>query len=309
MNFRNLKGLIAASFTPMHKDGSINPNPIEEYAAFLKNNKINGVFITGTTGEGISMTIDERKKIVEEWVKTATDDFKIIVHVGSPSLEACKRLAEHAKENGAYAIALMGPNFFKPATVDVLVEFISEVAGLVPDLPVYYYHMPSMSGVYLSIPELLTKVSVKIPNFVGVKFTHHDLMEFNQCLMVENGKFNILHGYDETLLCGLSLGAEACIGSTYNYFSPVYHKLWEAFNNGDLEEARKMQQLSVKLVAILNKYEGGVVCGKAIMNLIGINCGPCRLPIRNLSPSEIDQLRIDLEQINFFSLSKHLAIH
>lgn len=308
MNFDKLQGIIVAPFTPMHKDGSINHNPIEEYAGFLKSNKINGAFINGTTGEGISMTTDERKKIAEEWVKTATDDFKIIVHVGGPSLETCKILAKHAKEIGAYAIALMGPNFFKPATVDILIEFMSEVAKLVPDLPVYYYHMPSMSGVYLSMPELLTKVSVKIPNFAGVKFTHNDLMEFNQCLMIKNGneKFNILHGYDETLLCGLALGAKAAVGSTYNYFSPVYHKLWESFNNGDLEEASKMQQLSVKLVAILNKYGGGVVCGKAIMNLMGMNCGLCRLPLGNLSSSEINQLRKDLEQINFFKISEYL---
>ena len=200
----------------------------------------------------------------------------------------------------------MGPNFFKPATVDILIEFISEVAKLVPDLPVYYYNMPSISGVYLSMPELLSKVSAKIPNFAGIKFTHHDLMEFNQCLMVEDGDFNILHGSDETLLCGLVLGAKAAVGSTYNYFSPVYHKLWEAFNNGDLEKARKMQQLSVKLVVILDKYGGGVVCGKAIMNLLGVNCGPCRLPLGNLSSSEIDQLRKDLEQINFFEISEYL---
>jgi len=306
MNFTKLQGIIAAPFTPMHKDGSINSNPIEEYAVFLKSNKISGAFINGTTGEGISLTIDERKKIAEEWVKTATDDFRIIVHVGGPSLEACKRLTKHAKENGAHAIALMGPNFFKPATVDLLIEFISEVAGLVPDLPFFYYHIPSMSEVYLPIPELLSKVSVKIPNFAGIKFSHYDLMEFNQCLLIENGKFNMLYGYDETLLCGLVLGAEAAVGSTYNYFSPVYHKLWEAFNNGDLEKARKMQQLSVKLAVILDKYGGGVVCGKAIMNLLGVNCGPCRLPLGNLSSSEIDQLRKDLEQINFFEISEYL---
>jgi len=200
----------------------------------------------------------------------------------------------------------MGPNFFKPATVDLLIEFISEVAGLVPDLPFFYYHIPSMSEVYLPIPELLSKVSVKIPNFAGIKFSHYDLMEFNQCLLIENGKFNMLYGYDETLLCGLVLGAEAAVGSTYNYFSPVYHKLWEAFNNGDLEKARKMQQLSVKLAVILDKYGGGVVCGKAIMNLLGVNCGPCRLPLGNLSSSEIDQLRKDLEQINFFEISEYL---
>ncbi|MCK4677391.1 MAG: dihydrodipicolinate synthase family protein [Bacteroidales bacterium] len=121
--------------------------------------------------------------------------------------------------------------------------------------------------------------------------------------MIENGneKFNMLYGCDETLLCGLVLGAKAAVGSTYNYFSPVYHKLWEAFNNGDLEEARNMKRLSVKIVALVKKYGGAVVCGKSIMNLLGMNLGPCRLPIRNLDSSEIDQLKKDLEEMHFFN--------
>ena len=66
MNFKKLQGIIADPFAPMHLDGSINPNIIEEYAVFFKNNNICGAFINGTTGEGISMTTDERKKIAEE---------------------------------------------------------------------------------------------------------------------------------------------------------------------------------------------------------------------------------------------------
>jgi N-acetylneuraminate lyase len=247
------------------------------------------------------MTTSERKRIAEEWMNHVAGDFKIIIHIGGPSIESCKELAVHAGEIGAFGIGIIGPNFFRPPTVEILVEFISEIAATVPDLPVYYYHMPAMSGVYLPMQEFLQQASVEIPNLAGLKFTHLDLMELNQCMMVENGKYDLFWGSDETLLGALSLGVNAAVGSTYNLMPSVYLKLMECFREGNLEKARDLQRLSVNLVAILRKYGGGVVCGKSIMNLMGMNLGPCRLPIRNLSSSQIDQLKKDLEGIRFFN--------
>lgn len=302
MRYAKLNGFIAAPFTCFSDDKSINLGPIKTYADFLKKNKASGAFILGTTGESMSITTVERKKVAEEWMKNATQDFKVIVHVGTSGLSASQELATHAQEIGAYAVGCIAPNFFKPATVDDLVAYVAEIAAACPKLPFYYYHIPSMSGVYLSMPEFLEKASRAIPNLAGIKFTHHDLMEFNQCLMAKNGEYDLLHGYDEILICGLALGVQAAVGSTYNYFLPVYLKLWEAFNSGDMETARKMQQLSVQLVSVLLKYRGGIACGKAIMNLIGIPCGPCRLPIRSLQDAEREHLRQDLEKMNFFEL-------
>ena len=301
MTHHKIEGLIAATFTPMHKDGSINPEPIREYSRYLINNKLSGVFINGTTGEGIMMTTRERKLIAEEWMHHASGDFKNIIHIGGPSLESCKDLAVHAGEIGAFGVGIMGPGFFKPPGNIELVNFISEIASRVPDLPVYYYHMPEMSGVSLPMPEFLQLASERIPNLAGIKFTHSDLMELNQCMMVENGKYDLLYGSDQTLICSLSLGVVGAVGSTYNLFPSIYLELIECFNNGKLEKAREMQRLSVNLVALLNKYGGGVVCGKAIMNLLGMNLGPCRLPIRNLTSKQIDQLKKDLEEMHFFN--------
>ncbi|HPR01320.1 MAG TPA: dihydrodipicolinate synthase family protein [Saprospiraceae bacterium] len=298
-----LTGFIAAPFTSMLPDGSIDLTTTASYATFLRSKNISGAFILGTTGEGISLTIQERKAVAEEWMKYDSPDFKVIVHVGSASLKVCQELASHAQQIGASAVGVIGPSFFKPATVPDLVNYIGQVAGCCPDTPVYYYHIPSMSGVNLPMPEFLKQVKGRIPNLVGIKFTHHDLMEMNECLMMTDGQFEILHGFDETLLCGLALGINAAVGSTYNYFVPVYQKLWEAFDSGDMELARKMQQHSVKLVQVLKKYGGGIVCGKAIMKIIGVDCGPCRTPLSQLSPAELEQLYRDLVAIDFFSLS------
>ena len=306
MNQEKIEGLIAATFTPMHADGRINTGPIEEYSRYLRASELSGVFINGTTGEGMSMTVEERKLIAEEWQQHTGGEFRNIIHVGSYSLEASKELAVHAREIGAYGVGIMGPGFFKPPTVKELVDFVSEIAACVPDLPVYYYHIPSMSGVCISMPDFLEEASGTIPNLVGLKFTHSDLMELNQCMRVADGRYDILYGSDETLLCSLSLGVEGAVGSTYNHMPSVYLRLMECFREGDLDRARAMQRISVNLVAILNKYGGGVVCGKSIMNLLGMDLGPCRLPIRNLSVEQVDQLRKDLEEMRFFNIKKFI---
>jgi N-acetylneuraminate lyase len=113
----------------------------------------------------------------------------------------------------------------------------------------------------------------------------------------------VLHGFDETLLCGLSLGIKGAVGSTYNYLPGLYNGLWRAYEAGDMEMARRLQQASVDVVKVLNRYRGGVVAGKAIMKMIGIDCGPCRMPLKNLSEAELDAMRGELSAMDFFRLS------
>ncbi len=121
-----------------------------------------------------------------------------------------------------------------------------------------------------------------------------------ECLALNNGEFEVLHGYDEILISGLVFGAEAGVGSTYNYLSDVYLGIMKAMESGDLETARKLQMRSIEVVKIIIKYGGGVRGGKAIMNLIGIDCGSCRLPIAPFSDEEYKTLKEDLMKISFF---------
>jgi N-acetylneuraminate lyase len=299
-----LNGLIAAPFTPMNQDGSLRLSQIEAYASRLKADGVNGVFVCGTTGEGYSLTLDERKQVLEEWLRFQENDFKVLAHVGTTSYLQSGELARHAAAAGAFAIGAMGPSFFQPTRAEELVAYCARIAHEAPDLPFYYYHLPSMSGVNVSMKAFLEQASDQIPNLQGIKFTHNNLMEMQQCLMFENGKYEILHGYDEVLLGGLALGIKAAIGSTYNYMAPVYNQIFSFFEAGKLEEARTLQRFSVELVEQLFKYRGGVVAGKAIQSLIGIDCGPCRIPLQTLTDMEIQKLKDDLVQIDFFKRIK-----
>jgi N-acetylneuraminate lyase len=119
---------------------------------------------------------------------------------------------------------------------------------------------------------------------------------------MDNGKWDILHGYDELLLAGLSFGAVGAVGSTYNFMAPLYYGIMEDFKNGRMEKAREKQQKSIDLINILIKYKGALVSGKALMGLIGIDCGPCRKPLQTLSNIEIKAFENELRDCGFFEM-------
>lgn len=298
-NHQRLRGLIAASFTPMDKKGAINLSVIDKYADLMAASEVSGVFVCGTTGESLSLTIEERKQVLTRWIKSAGGRFKVIAHVGSDSQKEAVDLAHHAQEAGADAIGAMAPCFFKPGDIKSLVDFFTPMAHAAEKLPFYYYHMPSMTGVYLSAAEFLAEGKKAMPNLVGTKFTHNNLMEMGECLALNGGEFEVLHGYDEILIAGLAFGVKAGVGSTYNYLPAVYHGIFEAVEKGDWQKARELQQKSIEVVKIIIKYGGGVRGGKAIMNLMGIDCGDCRLPIPPFTEQEYKNLKEDLKKIDF----------
>ena len=276
-NYQRLKGMVAATFTPFNTDGELNLPIISQYADQMATSQMAGVFVCGTTGESLSLTVEERKAVLEAWVKATKRRFKVIAHVGTNSIHEGVELAKHAQECGADAVGAMAP-----------------------DLPFYYYNMPSMTGVSLSVADFLIEGKKVMSNLVGTKFTHNNLMEMKDCLALNNGEFEVLHGYDEILTAGLALGAVAGVGSTYNYCPSIYKGIFEAVENSDLATARILQQKSVDVVKVIIKYGGGVRGGKAIMRLIGIDCGDCRLPITPFSEEEYRNLKSDLESIHFF---------
>jgi N-acetylneuraminate lyase len=294
-----LEGLIAAPFTPFHADGSLNPDMIPQMAHALVKNGVNGVFVCGTTGEGMSLTLQERRVVAQKWVECAADQLRIVVHVGHTCLTDARQLAEHAAQIGAHAVAAMAPSFFRPANAQDLADFCAAIAAAAPQLPFYYYHIPSMTGVGIPVIELL-KEAVSIPNFAGVKYTHWDLMDFGQCARFENGRYDVLFGRDEYMLAGFGLGAEGAIGSTYCFAAPVYQRLLKAFHAGDLDTARMEQGLAADMIATFAPY-GGLQAQKAMMRMIGIDCGPVRLPLRTLSAEKYEKLRSELDTMGFFT--------
>ena len=294
-------GLIDAPFTPFYENGEVTYEPIPADAAMLQKNGMQGVFINGSSGEGYMLTDEERMKLAETWVAAAPEGFKVIVHVGSCCVKASRKLAEHAQKIGAWGVATMAPPFPKIGRVEELVKYIEEIACGAPELPFYYYHIPALNGAFLPMVKLLEAVDGRVPNFAGIKYTFESIYEYNQCRLYKDGKFDMLHGQDETILPSLAMGgAQGGIGGTTNYNGKELVGIIEAWKAGDLELARERQIFSQEVINVICHYRGNIVGGKRIMKLIGLDLGKNRTPFQNMTDEEEAAMKAELEAINFF---------
>ncbi len=297
-----IKGLIDAPFTPFDSKGEVNYDIIPEYAALLARNGLKGVFINGSSGEGYMLTEEERMKLAEAWIAAVPKDFKVIVHVGSTCVKSSRRLAEHAQKCGAWGIGAMAPPFPKVGRIEELVKYCEEIACGAPNLPFYFYHIPAFNGAFLSMYDFLCAVDGRIPNFAGIKYTFESIYEYNRCRRYKDGKFDMLHGQDETILPCLAMGgAQGGIGGTTNYNGRCLVGILDAWAEGDLEKARELQNYAQDVIDVICHFRGNIVGGKRIMKLIGLDLGPNRTPFQNITDEEEQRLRAELEAIDFFN--------
>ncbi len=300
-----IDGYIAAPFTPMLENGEINLDLIPDYAAYLIQNGLDGAFVCGTSGEGSLLTREERMAVAEKWIEGSGGQLKIVVQTGGASLKDQHRLATHAEKIGAYAIAAMAPAFLRPQRNEELVAYCKSIAGAAPSLPFYYYHIPSLNFVQLSVMDLLKSANTEIPNFIGAKYAHGDMLEFEQCVQFAQGKFEMLLAKDDLLLDGLILGANSGVGGTYNHCFSLYMKIVEAYSMNKLKVCRQLQYQSKLFCDLLERYRGNTMAGKRIMKFLGMDFGPNRLPLQSISDQEEIELKRDLEAIGFFSYCNH----
>ncbi len=302
---QKIEGLIAAPFAPLSAKDEVMYDSIPAYYDFLELNKIVGAFINGSTGEGVSLTQKEKMKTVEAWTACSKEKktVKVISLVGGTSYKECIENAQHSAANGVDAIALLAPYYFKPAGAKQLAEFCALVAEAVPQMPVYFYHIPVLSGCYVNMVDFLQEAAPIIPNLAGIKYTHEDFMDFLSCIHFMDGKYDLMWGRDENMLSALVLGSRSAVGSTFNYAAPLYYQLIEAFDKGDLPLARKLQQMSIDMIRLLGKY-GGIATGKAYMKYVGLDMGQFRLPVKNTWVENYEKFADDVNSLNmqeFFS--------
>lgn len=292
-------GLIAAVFTPFHPDGSLNLDRIPELADKMVGDGVSGIFVCGTNGEGPNMTVEERMRVADRFVASASGRLRVIVHVGHSSIAEARRLAAHAQSCGADAMASVSAFYFKPSSSRIMAASMAEIASAAPELPFYYYHIPHLTGVAVDVDEFLTAAEDLIPNLAGVKYTAATLHEYQHSLRRWKGRYDFLWGFDEMLLPALAVGAEAAVGSTYTFAAPLYLETMRAFRAGDMEKARELHAFCVEMIRIIVAYPP-IPAQKAVMSMLGWETGECRLPLPSLDKTARDRLRSDLDEIGFF---------
>lgn len=279
-----LTGLIAAPHTPFTADGSVNYPVIDQIAEHLIKQGVRGAYVCGTTGEGIHCSVDERKKIAERWVSASAGKLSITLHTGALSIADSLELSRHAENLDIFATSVIGPCFFKPGNIEDLVEYCRINAAAAPSKGFYYYHS-GMSGVNLDMEQFLQVAADRIPNLTGMKFNSSDMYEYQRCVRVNNGQFDIPFGVDEFLPAGLACGAVGAVGSTYNYAAPLYYRLINSFNRGDQVDVAACMDKVIAIIRVLVQH-GGVAAGKVAMKLHGIDVGDPRRPLRPMTEQQ-----------------------
>ncbi|XP_038206673.1 N-acetylneuraminate lyase-like [Zerene cesonia] len=279
------RGLMPPVFTPLNEDLTVNYAVIQPYAEWLATNGIKSVLVGGTTGEHMTLSVAERKKIIDEWVKAGKKTgLHIMVQVGGAPMADVQDLAKYCSRVGVDSLLTLPELYFKPKTVGDLVAYVAEVAKCASNLPVLYYHIPSMSKVEINMPAFVAAATAKIPNFKGIKFTSNDLSEGAQVLRNLKEDQEMFLGADTLLAPAALLGIKSSIGTSFNLFPKLAQSILDAVEKGDLESARRLQEkLSLAIEAHLPEGEW-VPIMKAGMHIVsGFDMGPPALPQRPLS--------------------------
>jgi N-acetylneuraminate lyase len=306
MQPQKTKGLIAATFTPMDARGEVDLSQVPTIGQYVMNNGVNGIFVAGSTGEGESLSSEERRAIAKAYVDTCIDSIPVIIQVGHNSIREAQGQAAHAQDIGATAIAAASPSYFRPKTAADLFTYLSELASAAPNLPLYYYHIPGLNQVNLDMVELLRLASNSLPSFAGLKYSAVDPCEMRSCIDFDEGRYEIMFGSDEMLLYGLYSGALAAVGSTYNFMAPLYQGILKAFDDGDVHTAAELQSHAVRIIEVILRYPL-IPALKATMGFRGLSVGPCRTPNCTLSSGEREDLRTALDQLGFFKHERKAA--
>ncbi len=293
-----MSGLVAAVVSPMDKNGELNVGIVPKVVDHLESKGITGIYIAGSTGEGMSLTDEERRAVAEAYVSSAKGRMKTFVQVGHNSLKASAELAGHAESIGADAVSATPTGYFKVSGEEALVEGLLPIVEAAPKTPFYYYHIPFLSGVNLDPMKLTDRAMDRLPTFCGIKYSDGASL-YNLPLLEKVGPgLEFLAGSDEAYLMSVAQGYRAAVGSTYNYAAPIYDRVREAVNSGDLEEAQLWQARALEMLGAMFG-----TCGRAslkvMMQMVGIDCGPVRRPIDPASPEQIAALRKGLEEMGW----------
>lgn len=277
-------------------------------ADYLIKTGVKAIFVGGTTGESLIMSMAERKELAKKWVEVGKEKgIKVIIHVGAESIREAKEFSAYCEQIGVDGIGAMSTVFFKPNSVQNLVAQMKEIASGAPNTPFLYYHLPSMTGCTIGMPAFLKLALTEIPTFAGIKFTDvilNDVTEMQSMLkdLGKSDEITLLYGVDESFDVSVFMRMDGGVGSTYNYAGQVYNNIMEAYKAGDHKSVRKYQYRSELFVRVFAKYNvNNMYAHKLLASwTTGVDLGPPRLPYIMVTDELQKQFRADLEKIGYF---------
>lgn len=292
-------GIWPAMVTPLTEDDHVNVAMARRLVDHFIAAGVGGLYVCGSTGEGVLLPLAERKLMAETVIEQTNGRRPVIVHVGATATADAVELAAHAEWAGADAVSAVPPFYYNVGWRGIEEHY--QMIAAASSLPLYLYYIPRATGVTATAAEMWQLC--QIDNVRGFKFTAYDMYLLERIMALSKGRLNIFSGPDELLLPMLTLGVDGAIGSTYNLLPTYCVGLYDAFQRGDLSDARQMQSRINRVIDVLHKY-GGMPAVKAAMRLLDFDCGHCRRPLRRLDTDEVAALRADLEAVGFWEMAE-----
>jgi dihydrodipicolinate synthase/N-acetylneuraminate lyase len=236
--------------TPLQADGyKVNTTVVPQLVDFLLDAGAKGLFVGGTTGEGILLETEERRRLLQSTVKAADGRAPALLHVGSNRLDTAVSLARYAAEIGADAIAAVTPYYYG-VDDDGLTDYYQSIARAAPDVPLLLYDIPHMA-INTVTPSLLERLCSQIPSLAGMKTSQRDAQVVRRLIDASPEYFTILAGNESVALGMLALGAHGLISGLSTAVPEPFIALTDAVAAGDLRAARRKQLLINQLLPVL----------------------------------------------------------
>ncbi|MDE6276313.1 MAG: N-acetylneuraminate lyase [Clostridia bacterium] len=277
MNREKFKGVFSALLTPYTADDKINGKSVKQIIDFNLAKGINGFYVGGSTGEGMLLTVEERKELFKYAAESNAGRGTLIAHVGAINTNHAIEMAKYAEEMGYDAISAVAP-FYYGFSYEAIKGYYNDIANSV-NIPMIMYNFPNANGFQFNKEK--AEDMFKNKKFIGIKHTTADLFALQQFKTMECNPI-VYNGFDEMLVAGLSMGADGGIGSTYNFMPQKYVDMFRLFNEGNIKEAQRIQYEANEIITMLIKY-GVFATEKGILEEMGIEMGGCRKPFTELS--------------------------
>jgi N-acetylneuraminate lyase len=285
-----LAGIFPALVTPLNSDGSVHVASLEKLLDRVYAGGVDGVYVCGSTGEGVLLPEEDRKRIVETVARNTPAGRHVVVHVGSWSLDVCERLAKHAESVHAAAISSIRPVGVNHAEMMVWYRTLASSTSL----PFYAYYFPASTGEPLNVDQL-TEIC-EMPGVGGIKYTDYDLYTLS---LLSRAGYQVFNGRDEVLAAGLLMGACGGIGSIYNLIPERFVELNKRAATGEWAEARALQDPINDLIRVLVRFPF-LPALKQVLTWEGIECGGVVRPRTGLSAAQQADLRSSLAALHMF---------
>lgn len=279
----DLKGVYPALITVFDEQENIDVEGTKTVVNHLINEGVHGLYLVGSTGEGFTMSIDERKEYIKLVVDIVDGRIPIMVHVGMIGTKNSIELAQYAEQVGADAISSVPPFYWK-FTEDEIYNYYKDISDST-SLPMIVYNVP-MAG--LMAVDFIKRLS-EIENVKGVKFTaltHHDIIAIRQSCGEE---FIVFSGCDEMSLSGLYNGADGLIGSFVNLMPELFLAIYDSFIEGEFTEAIKFQMDLASIIALALQYNYYSII-KSGLTQMGVNAGYTRKPFTRYTDVELEDI-------------------